>query len=177
VWTPWAGAARQILWMLIVCTASVEVVVHAAEPAEGRANVSSVGAYSQQHAEIRHDDLRYTLTSDKAVYGVNEPVALTFRITNVGNTDVKFEFATTQQYDLIIMRGTTQIARWSVGQTFPQVDLDLVLAAGKSLTYNTLWLQSDQQNQPVPPGQYEITARFLAKAHAAGITLTFRKVR
>jgi intracellular proteinase inhibitor BsuPI/S-layer family protein len=139
----------------------------------------NTGAASQQKAEVTKNDLVYTLSTDKAVYAIDDPVDLTFTITNVGKEDTKLEFSTTQQYDFIIKQGTGEIARWSLGQTFvqspPTQPLTLFLAPGKAFVYTTRWLQKDQDNQLVPPGTYEIVAVSTAKGNPVSVTLEFQK--
>jgi hypothetical protein len=135
----------------------------------------NTGAVSQQKAEMKQGEILYTLATDKAVYGVEDPVDLTFTVTNTGKEDAKFAFATTQQYDFIVKRGDTQIAKWSLGQTFVQGGLDLILAGGKSFTFNTRWLQKDQDNHFVGPGPYEIIGLFTPKERPATVALQFQK--
>ena len=135
----------------------------------------NTGAVSQQKAEKTQGEIVYSLATDKAVYGLEDPVDLTLTITNTGKQDAKFAFPTTQQYDFIVRRGDVQIAKWSLGQTFVAGGLDLILAAGKSFTFNTRWLQKDQDNQFVGPGQYDIIGKFTTKENPAEVGLQFQK--
>jgi hypothetical protein len=135
----------------------------------------NTGAVSGQKAEARRGDIVCTLATDKAVYGVEDPVDLTLTVTNTGKTDAKFSFPTNQEYDFVVKRGETLIAKWSLGQTFIQGGVDLILAAGKSFTFNTRWLQKDQDNQFVPPGPYEIVGMFVPKDQPVTVTLQFQK--
>ena len=107
----------------------------------------NTGAASQQTSQVKDGNISYTLTTDKAVYGVDDPVDLTFTIANAGTTDQSFEFPSTQNYDFIVRQGTTEIARWSLGQTFVQTPTSLVLAGGKSFSFTTRWLQKDQDSR------------------------------
>jgi hypothetical protein len=160
-------------------TGSLPVYKDLAEiPEEVRPAIAALlntGAVSQQKAEMKQGEIVYTLATDKAVYGIEDPVDLTFTVTNTGKDDAKFAFETTQQYDFIVRRGDTQIAKWSLGQTFVQGGLDLILAAGKSFTFNTRWLQKDQDNHFVGPGPYEIIGLFTAKERPATVALQFQK--
>jgi hypothetical protein len=138
----------------------------------------NTGAATQEQAEVKKGAIVYRLTTDKAVYGIDDPVDLTFSIANTGKDDVKFEFPTTQQYDFIIKLGNTQIARWSLGQTFIQVPPGtppLTVAPGKTISFTTRWLQKDQDSRPVPPGTYQITAVFPLKDNPVTVTLEFQK--
>ncbi|MHB8731943.1 MAG: S-layer homology domain-containing protein [bacterium] len=135
----------------------------------------NTGAASQQKATVTQDEVAYTLTTDRAVYGIDDPVDLTFTITNTGKEDVKFEFPTTQYYDFVIKRGDEQIARWSLGQTFVPNPQPLFLAGGKSMTFNTRWLQKDQDSHVVGPGTYNISAVFPLKDKPVTVNLEFQK--
>jgi Intracellular proteinase inhibitor/S-layer homology domain len=135
----------------------------------------NTGAASEQSAEVRKGEIVYKLSTDKAVYGIDDPVDLTFTVTNTGKEDAKFDFATTQQYDFTVKTGTTEVARWSLGQTFVQGALNLLLAPGRSFVYTTRWLQKDQDNQLVPPGTYVITAVSMANDNKVPVTLQFQK--
>jgi hypothetical protein len=135
----------------------------------------NTGAVSQQKAQVKDGDIVYQLATDKAVYGTEDPVDLTLTVTNSGAQDAKFLFPTTQQYDFVVKRGETQIAKWSLGQTFVQSGLDLILAAGKSFTFNTRWLQKDQDNHFVGPGPYEIVGMFTPKDKSVAVALQFQK--
>lgn len=135
----------------------------------------NTGAASQQKAQVTQDNINYTLTTDKAVYGIDDPVDLTFTITNTGTEDARFEFPTTQYYDFVIKRGSDEIARWSLGQTFVPNPAPLYLAAGKSMSFNTRWLQKDQDSHLVGPGSYDIAAIFPLKDKPVTVNLEFQK--
>jgi hypothetical protein len=135
----------------------------------------NTGAVSQQKAELKQGSIVYQLATDKAVYGTEDPVDLTLTVTNTGAEDAKFLFPTTQQYDFIVRRGEALVAKWSLGQTFVQGGLDLILAAGKSFTFNTRWLQKDQDNHFVGPGPYEIVGMFTPKDKPVTVALQFQK--
>jgi len=135
----------------------------------------NTGAVSQQKSEVKNGDLVFTLATDKAVYGTDDPVDLTLTITNTGKEDAKFTFGNMQEYDFIVMQGTVMLARWGLGQTFIQAPHDLLLAPTKSLTYNTRWLQKDQDSQVVPAGAYEIQAIWMAKDNVVKVSLQFQK--
>ena len=135
----------------------------------------NTGAVSQQKAEVKKGEIVYTLVTDKAVYGIEDPVDLTLTIQNTGKDDAKFAFASDQQYDFVVRRGDTQVAKWSLGKTFGSFGIDLILAAGKAFTFNTRWLQKDQDNHFVPPGPYEIAGMFTEKSAPVTVSLQFQK--
>src|SRR5256712_3576938 len=110
-------------------------------------------------AEVRKGAVVYTLTTDKPVYGPTDVVELRFTITNTGKENVKFEFVNSQFYDFIIRNGEgVDVAQWSLGRAFLPVNGLIALAAGESFVYPTQWKQLDQNDEPVPPGRYELIA-------------------
>ena len=135
----------------------------------------NTGAASQQKAVVSDGSVTYTLTTDKAVYGVDDPVDLTFTIANTGKSDVTFQFPTTQNYDFVIKRGDTELARWSLGQTFIQQPTSVTLAGGHQFSFDTRWLQKDQDSHAVPPGTYTLMAVFPLKDHPVSVALDFQK--
>jgi hypothetical protein len=135
----------------------------------------NTGAVSQQKAEVTKGDVLYTLSTDKAVYAIDDPVDLTFTVTNNGKEDAKFSYGSNEQYDFIIKLGDTEVARWSLGQTFVPSDLDLVLAPGKAFTFTTRWLQKDQDSQFVAAGSYDIIGISTEKDNPVNVDLQFQK--
>jgi hypothetical protein len=135
----------------------------------------NTGAASQQKAVVTNGDVSYTLTTDKAVYGIDDPVDLTFTVSNTGKSDVTFQFPTTQNYDFVIKRGDTELARWSLGQTFINQPTSVTLAGGHAFSFDTRWLQKDQDSHPVPPGTYTLTAVFPLANNPVQVSLDFQK--
>lgn len=136
----------------------------------------NTGAASQQKAELKKGDIVYTLSTDKAVYGIDDPVDLIFTVANTGKGDAKFEYATNQQFDFLIKRGDTLLAKYSLGRTFVQGDFPpLLLAPGQHFAFQARWLQKDQDNQLVPPGAYEIVGVSTEKAGPVSVSLQFQK--
>ncbi len=136
----------------------------------------NTGAASQQKAEVKKGDIVYTLTTDKAVYGIDDPVDLTFTVTNAGKEDAKLEYATSQQYDFIIKQGDTIIAKYSLGRTFIRVSsFPIILAPGKSWIFPARWQQLDQDSHRVPPGTYEIVGVSTEKGNRVEVSLQFQK--
>lgn len=131
-------------------------------PPEARSAVAAVtnlGTVSPARVEVRKGAVVYTFSTDKTLYGPAETIELRFTITNTGKENVTFEYATSQLYDFIITdaRGT-EVARWSLGRAFLPLSGPVTLAAGKSFEYVTRWKQLDQNDEPVPPGRYRMTA-------------------
>src|SRR3989449_7553275 len=123
------------------------------------AAITNLGSVSPVRAEVRKGAVVYTLTTDKPVYGPTDVVELRFTITNTGKENVKFEFVNSQFYDFIIRNGEgVDVAQWSLGRAFLPVNGLIALAAGESFVYPTQWKQLDQNDEPDPPGRYELIA-------------------
>ncbi len=140
------------------------------------AAVANLGTVSPTKIELRRGPVLYTLTTDKGVYGPTDPVELLFVVANTGTEDVKFEFANSQLFDFVIRGGDgVEVARWSLGRAFLPVDAPITLAAGKSFEYTTRWRQLDQNDDPVPPGRYELTAIQTTKAAPTSLSVVLYK--
>ena len=68
-------------------------------------------------------------------------------------------YRTTQRYDITITDSEDkEVWRWSKDKSFDEVPEEVSINAGGSLTFGELWDQRDNEGQPVPPGNYRITA-------------------
>src|SRR5439155_9668430 len=63
------------------------------------------------------------------------------------------------------------VAQWSLGRAFLPMKEPITLAAGKSFDYVTQWRQLDQNDEPVPPGRYELIATQTTKQDPTTLTL------
>jgi len=138
--------------------------------------MASMGSATPQKVEARKSALVFTLQTDKPTYGPSDMVELTFTVANTGSSDAKFEFANSQLYDFIIKDTQgTEVARWSLGRAFLPLTEPLTLAAGAKFEYKTRWRQLDQNDEPVPPGRYEITAIQTTKSNPTVLSLAFHR--
>ena len=138
--------------------------------------VINVGTVAPPRVELKKGQITYTLTTDKAIYGPGDLVELRFEVKNTGTTDVQFDFPNSQFHDFVIREADgTEIARWSVGRAFLPLQGPVTLAAGASYPAATRWRQLDQNDNPVPPGRYEIIAIHTTKTNPTTLTLTFVK--
>ncbi|MGH2454608.1 MAG: S-layer homology domain-containing protein [bacterium] len=148
-------------------------------PETARAAVAAsvgIGSVSSTSAELKKGTITYTLTTDKAAYGPDEQILLTFVITNAGKDEIKFEHANSQWHDFIVTASDgSEVARWSLGRAFLPENKPVALAAGKSFNFNTRWKQFDQNDRPVPTGRYEITAVHTTKTNPTSLSLFFQK--
>lgn len=131
---------------------------------------------SEQYSERRKGDIVFTLTSNQIEYTAKDSLDLTLRITNVGKEAARFSFPTGHQYEFVVMKGTTEIARWSSGQTLSSDARDAILGPGNSWVFPTRWPREDMSSRFVAPGQYEIRAIFLAKDNEMVVPLNLRRV-
>lgn len=140
------------------------------------AAMTTMGSVSPQKVEVKKGVVTYVLATDKPVYGPTEMVELTFTITNTGKEDLKFEFANSQFYDFIIRDGQGgEVAKWSIGRAFLAITQPLTLAAGAKFDYKTRWRQLDQNDDPVDPGRYEVTAVLTTKSNPTAVSLIFNR--
>jgi hypothetical protein len=102
--------------------------------------------------------LRLSLTADRRVYSVREPVALTLTVANPGRSPVTLQFPSSQQYDFEVRRAGQVVWRWSAGRMFAQALTSLTLGAGEQRVFTQSWNQQDNNDQPVAPGAYEAAA-------------------
>jgi hypothetical protein len=148
-------------------------------PEDARSAVAAVvglGTLQANKVELKRGNLVYTLTSDKAAYGPQDEILLTFIVQNTAKEDVAFEFVTSQLHDFVIKAADgTEVARWSLGRAFLPVDKPIPLAAGKSMTFQTKWRQLDQNDQPAPAGRYEIIAMHTTKSSPVALSLIYQK--
>ncbi len=169
---PYFSGSARMTWEEWARTAGVAAPRHPTSPPGPNA-----AAYSQRRVEVQHGVLLLSLSTDKDSYGPDESVDITFTVTNTGNQDVRLDFPTTQYYDFVIKRGDTEVARWSLGQTFVQGSPPLILAPGRQLAFTTRWLQRDRDSNLLPPGQYELIGVLPLRDSPLSISLGFQKVR
>lgn len=137
---------------------------------------AAIAAVSQARSEAKVGTIAYALSTDKTEYGPDDPVTLKFTVTNTGKAQAKFEFATTQLYDFLVSKDTTQIMRWSSGQTFRNASQNLTLSPGGALVYTMRWPQTDANQKVISPGEYQVKALFLVKDGPVELALTFRRL-
>jgi hypothetical protein len=148
-------------------------------PEDARPAVSAVvglGTFQANKVEVKRGTIVYTLSTDKAAYGPQDEILLTFTIQNTGKEDIGFDYPTSQFHDFIIrMADGTEVARWSLGRAFLPVDKPVPIAAGKSMTFQTRWRQLDQNDQPVAAGRYEIAAQHTTKSNPVSLSLVYQR--
>lgn len=100
--------------------------------------------------------LRLELRADRTVYSTGEPVRLTFAVTNPGPAPVTFTAPSSQLYDFAVLKGGTEVWRWSAGRMFLTVLTDLTVPPGETRAFTETWDQRDRDGRPVGPGEYVV---------------------
>jgi len=81
--------------------------------------------------------LAMTVTANKAVYAVAEPIALTLRVRNSTDAPITLRFATGQRYDFVIESAAgAEVWRWSADRAFTQAQGAQIAPPGWELDYN-----------------------------------------
>jgi hypothetical protein len=98
---------------------------------------------------------------DLTTYGVfhkqGERVLLT--ITIAASEPITLYYRTTQRYEIVISDAEGKEAwRWSKDKTFAEVMEQVSLKASETLSFDEAWGQRDNAGQPVPTGNYTVTA-------------------
>jgi hypothetical protein len=101
---------------------------------------------------------------DLTTYGVfhnqGEPILLT--ITVAAGEPITLYYRTTQRYEIVITdQADEEVWRWSKDKSFGQVLEEVTLEENETLVFSETWDQRDNDGQPVPPGNYTVTATSL----------------
>jgi hypothetical protein len=98
-------------------------------------DLTTYGAFHDQG-----EDIRFTI-----LVAASEPITLYYR--------------TTQRYDIVIADSEgNEVWRWSKDKAFGEVLEQVDLEEDEILTFDETWDQRDNDGQPVPPGDYRVTA-------------------
>lgn len=103
--------------------------------------------------------------SDKKSYPLGAPVKITYAIRNQGTEPITYNFSSAKQFDFWVMRGETEIYRFSKHQVYAQVLTTLTLQPNEVKRYEATWNQVDDQGNPVGPGTYCICAQLTPSAN------------
>ena len=100
-------------------------------------------------------DLEYVLQTDKPVYQLGEDVHVIQRLTNRASGDFTMEFMQEPGFDLWILEDGNTI--WSAAKgRFKMVVWYLTLGPGESVERQYTWDMTDDEGNPVGPGQYDL---------------------
>ncbi len=116
---------------------------------------------SQASGSGTKGNLELTMTIDKTVYNIGEPVNLTLTITNVSQQTINFTH-TGLDFDFQVTNDTNnQVYQYSNFKFIPQFIAIEPLASGESISANFNWPQicnfnTQVQDDPASPGIYNI---------------------
>ncbi|MGA2385391.1 MAG: BsuPI-related putative proteinase inhibitor [Candidatus Bathyarchaeia archaeon] len=108
-----------------------------------------------------NESLELTLSLEKTVYNVGEPVNVTLTITNVSDQTVSFTH-TGMDFNFLVYNDSNSIIYiWSIGKAFPQFVTLISLKPGENVTATYVWPQTSNiststEATQVPPGTYFI---------------------
>jgi hypothetical protein len=101
--------------------------------------------------------LEFTVSTTRATFARGEQVPLTFSVRNIGTSTVHAILGACDYFDVRVSRGNQVI--WQLSRTHGcgGLILEVAIAPGETKTYTSEWPQTDQDDNPVPAGQYTIT--------------------
>jgi hypothetical protein len=105
-----------------------------------------------------------TVSVEKTVYSVGEPVNITLAITNISKQTVSFTH-TGMDFDFVVTNDTDNVIyQWSIGRAFPLFEMIEQLRPGENVTATFTWPQicnanTSTANTPVSPGTYYIVGK------------------
>jgi hypothetical protein len=99
-----------------------------------------------------------------------QPVAVTFTVTNNSKNASKYNFLTSQEFDVSVKdtKGA-EVWRWSAGRVFANRIGYLSLKQGQSAQFKAVWNGMNAQGQPASPGTYMVMA-YLTPDQRSAIT-------
>jgi hypothetical protein len=119
---------------------------------------------TSSQATSANGTLELTLSVEKIIYSVGEPVNITLAITNISNQTVDFTH-TGMDFDFIVTNGTGNVIyQWSIGRAFPLFVMIEPLQPGENVTATYVWPQTCNSNPStvgasVSPGTYYVVGK------------------
>jgi len=98
---------------------------------------------------------------DLTTYGVfhQQGQRVLFTVTIAASEPVTLYYHTTQRYDIVITNADgKEVWRWSKDKAFGEVLEQVSLQASQTLSFDEPWDQRGNDGQPVPTGNYTVTA-------------------
>lgn len=90
-------------------------------------------------------------------------VRLTLRLTNLSGTETRLTFPTSQQYDFWVMRGGSEVWRWSDERVFSQAVERRTIGAQQTINLSEPWVADD-------PGAYVVHGELKAEGFGDDLT-------
>ena len=93
-------------------------------------------------------------------FSSGETIQFVLSVRNRSSSSQTLTFNTSQQSNFAVLdSGTaTEVWTWALGQSFSQSTTSLTIAAGQTQTFTVTWNQTDDNQQLVPSGAYEVIA-------------------
>jgi len=133
-------------------------------------DVAQGGLSRVSGVEVSDPAIEISVTTDRAAYGPDEPIAIRLDVANRTDTSVVFHFSDGQRYDFLIqdVSGET-LWRWSADKGFIQMLGEEVLGPGETLTF------SETFEGQLTPGTYAVVGKLGATnfplTAATGVTV------
>ncbi len=109
---------------------------------------------NSQTVTMLNEDLVVTITTDKNMYDIGEPVEVTINVTNNGYEDVTLVFPDTQKADFSVDH---HLYLWSYDKAFLQIITPITIPSDETVELlNDFWNQVDISGNQVPKGVYHI---------------------
>jgi len=116
-------------------------------------------AYGNTTSEKRNMNYGISMSTDKIIYSIGEPIKMTLKIFNYTEEDIVFYFNTSQRYDFIIEdEEGNEVWRWSQDMMFAMVLGEESLGPNNpEVTYTA------EYKDRLSPGYYKVTGYFIAQ--------------
>jgi len=104
--------------------------------------------------------LNVTLSTDETFYELNESISIVISATNTKDNNITLEFPDSQVADFEIHNEQGEpVYQWSYNRAFNEVITPITLPPGETIEIlSTTWNQNDNNETPIPSGQYSIKA-------------------
>lgn len=144
-----------------------------------RMGVARKDANLSSSSNLTEKGLYYQLKMGKTSYTLGEPIGIELSVTNVTANPIVLNFQKNLEFDLIVRKEVdllfAQVPKtvWmlsdkkSVYQDQHVVRLD----AGKTLTFEGVWDQTDRDSNSVQPGRYQIIGSLLADDRSSALQI------
>lgn len=94
----------------------------------------------------------------------DDAIKLDFSLNNISGESLAFYFSSSQKFDIFIAnRNGEEVYRWSHDKGFLTAIMNVKLKKDGKLSFSEVWDYRDNKGNRVPPGQYSVTVKFLAK--------------
>ena len=114
------------------------------------------GSHASGGVSSSGNGLSLTVGFDKPLR-TGRPVTWTLELANRGKGPVDLRFSSGKEGDVVLLRGNTEVYRWSANRLFSQALREENLAAGGHRTFRL-----EERSLGVPAGDYDLVAEVAA---------------